>query len=285
MKKRYFTLIKIICLLLIINAFSFKSQAKENIIPNYEVKFLLDSDCVLNSDHLLKKEYRNTFSTGKDYKTIGVLYMDTEDRDFDIQGWTNRIRTEDDSKDFELTYKKRYPITDGDIVSALNLANDEGFDIGDTNYKAQVDWGYSKMILSLSCKKKASDKGYDNLELPKKSDARKILEKDMPGKENRWLYENWGSDMIEDGEKVGPVYYNKYSGIYCGKHIVIEIWPIEDQVTNATEYITEASFKTDTYEEADMFRNTINDALDQEGILIHEDSLKTQKMVDAYLAQ
>lgn len=46
MKKRYFTLIKIICLLLIINAFSFKSQAKENIIPNYEVKFLLDSDCV-----------------------------------------------------------------------------------------------------------------------------------------------------------------------------------------------------------------------------------------------
>lgn len=77
----------------------------------------------------------------------------------------------------------------------------------------------------------------------------------------------------------------KYSGIYCGKHIVIEIWPIEDQVTNATEYITEASFKTDTYEEADMFRNTINDALDQEGILIHEDSLKTQKMVDAYLAQ
>ena len=34
-----------------------------------------------------------------------------------------------------------------------------------------------------------------------------------------------------------------------------------------------------------MFRNTINDALDQEGILIHEDSLKTQKMLDAYLAQ
>lgn len=36
-------------------------QAATNMVPTYEVKFLLDSDQVLNKEHLLKKEYRNYF--------------------------------------------------------------------------------------------------------------------------------------------------------------------------------------------------------------------------------
>lgn len=52
--------------------------AEENMIPDYEVKLLLDSDQVLNSDYELKKTYREVFDTGKSYKTIVVAYADTD---------------------------------------------------------------------------------------------------------------------------------------------------------------------------------------------------------------
>ncbi len=145
------------------------AYAAENMVPTYEIKFLLDSDQVLNKDHRLKKEYRNYFETSSDYLTMCILYLDTEAQDFNNQGWINRIRVKERKSNFELTYKKRYPIQDGNTEEALTLANQEGFDATDTNYSAEIDWGYSKMTLSLSCKKEKSSKGYDDLELPKKN--------------------------------------------------------------------------------------------------------------------
>ena len=68
--------------------------AAENMVPTYEVKFLLDSDQVLNKDQRLKKEYRNYFETSSDYLTMGILYLDTETQDFNSQGWINRIDQE-----------------------------------------------------------------------------------------------------------------------------------------------------------------------------------------------
>ena len=67
-------------------------QAATNMVPTYEVKFLLDSDQVLNKEHLLKKEYRNYFNADSDYLTMGMLYLDTDTQDFNNEGWINRIR-------------------------------------------------------------------------------------------------------------------------------------------------------------------------------------------------
>lgn len=134
--------------------FTNTAYAKENMVPDYEMKFLLDSSQVLNDDYELNSEYRDFFDTGKKYDTVGVMYLETEDYDFSNEGWYNRIRIEEDSDDFDLTYKKRYSVNNGDIDAALTKANKEGFDISDTNYEAQVDWGYEKMTLSLSNKKK-----------------------------------------------------------------------------------------------------------------------------------
>lgn len=133
--------------------FTNTAYAKENMVPDYEMKFLLDSGKVLNDDYKLDSEYRDFFDTGKKYETVGVLYLETEDYDFSNEGWYNRIRIKEDSDKFDLTYKKRYSIENGDIEAALTKANEEGFDISDTNYEAQVDWGYNKMTLSLSNKK------------------------------------------------------------------------------------------------------------------------------------
>lgn len=263
--------------------FTNTAYAKENMVPDYEMKFLLDSGKVLNDDYKLDSEYRDFFDTGKKYETVGVLYLETEDYDFSNEGWYNRIRIKEDSDKFDLTYKKRYSIENGDIEAALTKANEEGFDISDTNYEAQVDWGYNKMTLSLSNKKTEKNNGYDDMELPGRKDAIEIIKDNMPGKEKDWKEKNWGKDLIDDVKKCGPVYYSKYEGEIEGITVDIEVWPVYTESTDSTEYITEVSFKEDEYDEAASNRNKVMDALEDKGILKHEDSLKTQKILEAYL--
>lgn len=181
---------------------------------------------------------------------------------------------------FELSFKKRYSIADGDIDAALTLANTEGFDITDTNYEAQIDWGYSNMTLSLTRNKEVSNDGYDDLELPGKKKMIAILQEEMPGKENDWLWDDWGTDLMGSARKYGDVEYKKYSGTYDGIELDIEIWEIDGE--SDTEYITELSFKADTYDVASYQRNEMIEVLDGLGILLHEDSLKTQKILSSY---
>lgn len=269
--------ITIVCICI---CFSINAVAAQNIVPDYEVKLLLDSAKVLNSDNLFKKDYRNLFNTGKDYETIGVLYIDTEDYDFNAEGWINRIRIKENSSAFELTYKKRYSIQNQNVNSALSLANTQGFDITDTNYDAQVDWGYQNMTLSLSCKKEKSNSGYDELELPKKTKGIEMLKEEMPGKLEDWVYNNWGKDTIDNGKKYGAVYYSKYSGSFNGIDVDIEIWPISNKTTGTVELVTEISFKQDSFGEASYYRNQLISYLDSLGILLHYDSLKTQKILN-----
>lgn len=59
--------------------FANTAYAKENMVPDYEMKFLLDSNKVLNNDHELNSKYRDFLDTGKNYDTIGVLYLETPD--------------------------------------------------------------------------------------------------------------------------------------------------------------------------------------------------------------
>lgn len=64
----------------------------------------------------------------------------------------------ENKSDYELTYKKRYPVVNGNIQAALTLANQEGFDASDDNYEAEVDWGYGKQTLSFSNTKRSAPK-------------------------------------------------------------------------------------------------------------------------------
>ena len=96
-----------------------------------EIHFLLDSDAVLDEDHKLKKEIRSEFDIGKKIKKFGVVYYDGTDRVFEREGWINRIRMQEGKADkgFELTYKKRYPVSGTDVDEAVRRAGEEGFDL------------------------------------------------------------------------------------------------------------------------------------------------------------
>jgi hypothetical protein len=59
---------------------------------SYEIHLMLDSDLVLNKNHLLKQEILNTFQADDDYKTFSLAYYETLEQDFFEEGWINRIR-------------------------------------------------------------------------------------------------------------------------------------------------------------------------------------------------
>lgn len=103
----------------VISGVSMNIYAESNMIPNYEVKLLLDPDIVVNSDDNLKKIYRDIFNTGKSYNEIAVEYLDTYNKEFNNEGWVNRIRIKENKDKFELTYKKRYKIFNQNINDAL----------------------------------------------------------------------------------------------------------------------------------------------------------------------
>ena len=56
----------------------------------YEVKFLLDPNQVLDGNHLLKPEWQTFFGITEEPLPIDVLYLETSKRDFQEEGW-NRI--------------------------------------------------------------------------------------------------------------------------------------------------------------------------------------------------
>lgn len=134
---------------------SMQGAALEPMTPNYELKVFLDPALVLDGDKKLNSDVMAYFNMPATPEKMVVQFMDTQNLELNQAGWSVRIRKKEDYSDekFELVYKKRYPILNGDINGALMLAASEGFEADDTNYEAQVDWGYQKQTLSISRKK------------------------------------------------------------------------------------------------------------------------------------
>ncbi len=258
------------------------AQAASNMTPDYEVKFLLKPELVLDSDYKLQVVVRDAFQMPSSVSKMAVLFIDTDARSIYNQGWIARLRKKEGEADFELSYKKRYGIDNGNIEQALNLANTEGFSSKDSNYEAQVEWGYQKQTLSITNSKFASKDGYKGMELPDKKDAIALLKKNIPGKMDNWLYKSWGSKQLENGRVYGPVQAKRSQGSFNGNKLYIEIWPIKNSQGNGLEYVVEASFKADSYTQANSVRSQLFTYLNNRGWLLAQDSLKTQLIMDRY---
>ncbi|KAF3158718.1 hypothetical protein TWF788_004524 [Orbilia oligospora] len=141
-------------------------------------------------------------------------------------------------------YKKRYTVTGGDIDAALTTANNEGFDLSDTNYDAQIEWGYQKQTLSISHKKSAPGSGYSGMDLPGQGKSRTFLIDEPPGKFDDWPSNGWGATALASARIFGPVLAKRSIGTWSSLQIYIEVWPIKDAAGTGIEYIVEASFKT-----------------------------------------
>lgn len=250
-----------------------------------EVRFLLDSDAVLDEDHKLKKEIRSEFDAGKKIKKFGVVYYDGTDRVFEREGWINRIRMQEGKADkgFELTYKKRYSISGTDVDEAVRRAGEEGFDLSGESWEAQVDWGFSSMTLSISLKEDVDSGGQESIAYLTPDEGRSMLEQHIPVEERDWGTVQWGNEALESAQMAGPVFFDRYNGKFGDSKVQIEVWEIPDLESGESMFITEISLTAEDCETAAGVREELAERLEELGILTEEDSLKTRKVLDAFL--
>ncbi|HDX9610542.1 TPA: hypothetical protein ROY01_001557 [Bacillus toyonensis] len=244
--------------------------------PSFEVKLLLKPEQVLDYNKEMKQEVLEHFQAGTNYERIQVQFLDTANKSLSNEGWFARIRKKEFSKDFELTYKKRYPIQNGVIQDALEVAKKEGFDSKTDSYEAEVDWGFGKKTLSISNKKSYSAKGYGVLDLPNEHASQNMLIEKLPGKMNKWLYTNWGEEMLRDSHIYGPVLMKRYTGEFENIKTNIEIWPLSNTGKIEDDFVIEVSFKTNEENIATKQRELLMASIEKKGWLLPKDSLKTE---------
>nr|WP_322903346.1 hypothetical protein [Paenibacillus sp. SGZ-1009] len=256
------------------------TEAAANMTPTYEVKFVL-KQAVLNADGTPTNELSSAFNLPSKPQKIAIEYFDTNNQKLNEAGWNVRLRKKENKTKYEMTYKKRYAIENGDIDAALDEANKDGFDANDTNYDAEVDWGYSKQTLSLSNDKdsKAPD---SSASLPSAKKALELVIDNIPGKLENWKSSNWGKDKLKNSRVYGPIMASKYEGSWNGLDVDIEVWPIRKADGEGTEPVIEISFKADQYSDASKKRDQLMQALQNKGWLLPQDSLKTQLVLDRY---
>ena len=258
---------------------------RENVSASCEVHMLLDPELVLDEEHKLKKELCDEFKIKKKYKMYGVVYIETEGREFNREGWSNRIRVREDKKDNEIkqTYKKRYPVSGTDLNGALKQAAADGFDLSDEDWKLEAEWGYSSITMSVSIDVKDSAREYDGIDDITLKEAIGMMKDGMPDKERDWRNRQWGIDMLEKSKMAGPVYFKRYTGKYFDQKVEIEVWELPSAGRGESSYITEMSYKADDYAKAAVYREMMMKDLSGRGLLMEDDALKTQKILDRYL--
>jgi hypothetical protein len=262
-----------------------------NMVPDYEVKILMNPSKALGSDNELKDEVSSTFSLSTSVTKMNVQFLDTDTRDIYNNGWSPRIRKMEGASEFELTYKKRYPIngelgdsTEG-IEAALATARTEGFDSTTSPpYDAQIEVGFRKQTLSISYDASYPSSDSGTMDLPLEHDSCGILSNKAPEKFNNGVTENWGIEKLAVSRVYGPILARRWSkGKWDDiKKLSIEVWRIKSDVGPGTEYIVEASFKVKTHAEAVEKRNKLVAVLQSKDWFLAQDSLKTTMIMARY---
>ncbi|MEV4424131.1 hypothetical protein AB0K23_01895 [Streptomyces sp. NPDC049602] len=257
------------------------AYAAANAVPTYEVKINLTT-AALDASFAPSTAVKSAFGITGSAKARSYSYYDTDALALDAQGWSVRLRHKSGSS-FEETYKKRFPVTNGDIDGALTTASAAGFDSTDTNYDAEVDWGYAKQTLSFSNEKSHSSSGYSGTAMPTSTTGRTWLVNDIPGKLQDWNSTGWGKTTLQASRAHGPVNSKVYGGAWGpSDDASIEVLPVVGASGTGTEYVVELSFKTDSYADAaDLHADAIAVA-EANGWLYHGDILKTQLILDRY---
>ena len=257
------------------------AHADANADPTYEVKIDLTTTA-LDASHNPTSAVKAAFGITGSAAARSYSYYDTGDQELDGQGWDVRLRHKSGS-DFEESYKKRFPVANGDIDAALDEANAEGFDSSDTNYDAEVDWGYANQTLSFSNEKSHSDSGYSGTSMPAADTGLGWLVNEIPGKLEDWNSKNWGQDALSAARVHGPVTSKVYDGAWeSSDDASIEVLPVVGAGGTGTEYVVELSFKTDNHTDAAQLHADAISVAQSHGWLYQGDILKTQLILDRY---
>ncbi len=255
--------------------------ADPNAVPTYEVKIDLTT-AALDASHAPTAAVKAAFGISGSAKSRSYEYYDTDGLALNAQGWDVRLRHKSGS-DFEESYKKRFPVTNGDIDAALDQANAAGFDSSDTNYDAEVDWGYSGQTLSFSNEKSHSGDDYSGTSMPSSATGLSWLVGEIPGKLDDWSSNGWGSGTLNASRAHGPVTSQVWSGAWeSSDDASIEVVPVTGAGGTGTEYVVELSLKTDDYADAAQLHADAISVANTNGWLYAGDILKTQLILDRY---
>lgn len=259
-----------------------------NIKPDYEVKLLMKSSEVLGPNNELENTLLSAFSANASAKKMNFQFLDTPTKDIYNKGWILRIRKTENDEDFELKFKKRYPICDeksgnikANIDAALTKARNDGFD-STSDYEAQIELGYQKQTLSISYEKPYKDKDSSNMELPLKDASCEMLNNNAPMEFKDWSDKGWGTEKLAASRVYGPVFATRSKGKWNGVKPHIEVWPVKGKASVGMEHIVEVSFKVSSLTEALEKRDNLVAVLQSNNWLLPEDFSRTSLVLERY---
>ncbi|KAJ5380215.1 uncharacterized protein N7496_002643 [Penicillium cataractarum] len=259
-----------------------RPQAVSNMVPDYEVRLLLNPTAVLSAEHDLVATVLSAFEMPLISTKMNIQFLDNSLKELYAANWSARIRKVENEDNLELTYKKRYAIIGGHVEAALTAANNDDFNAGDAKYEAQVEWGYQKQTLSVSRKKMVADPGRTGMDLPGTSNSRQLLIDNAPNKFDNWRPNKWGTSTLSVSRIFGPVFARRSVGLWNDMTLYLEIWPLLNVEGTGVEYTVEASFKTKSHKKASCEQANLATYLQSKGWLLAQDSLKTQLIMERY---
>ena len=257
-------------------------------VPDYEVKVFLDPTKVLDVEFKPTKQADRTFDLKNSNLKLAMQFLDVPSaepeprRQLDLAGWNVRFRRREGSDKLELSYKRRYRIEPGRLADVLATAAADGFHASESDYDAQVEWGFSRETLSFTRKKEFKANGAGELELPDAEKSAALAVREIPGKLDRAKQSGWARGVLAKPHLYGPVLGKRWAGDWQGPTLAFEVWLVRTKTGPGYQPVVELSFKEKTQANANGFRNKLMEFVRDQGWLLEEDVLKTAMILDRY---
>jgi len=247
--------------------------------PDYELKLLVDPALTLDEGFEPLGAVRDAFDIDERQPMV-MQFVDGVQLELNEAGWNVRLRAFEGENELQLTYKKRYQIDGDDIDGALAQAVADGFEADPDEYEAQVEWGLTRKVLSISKKVELAPEEADPLNLPGEQRSRELAAANIPARLEEQVS---ARDVLAEAHLYGPVRGERWKGKWRGKKISIEVWHIRALPGMEEKPLVEVSVKEDDREKAQKIQEKLHDFLnDEQGWLIDGDSLKTQMILERY---
>jgi adenylate cyclase class IV len=243
-------------------------------IKEWEVKFFLNDIKVLNENHEPNSGLIQNLQLSNAERR-DIQFIDTPNKDMYNDCWILRNRKKEKKDKYELTYKKRYPIHNDDIDSALTQAREDGLIQIDSKFEVELEWGYTKKGLSVSFEEKEPIPNSSSTTMPSIEELQKLFLNNAPKEFINWRKKNdWGIEQINKSTVCRPIYARVYEGKWNETKIHVEFW--SRSINDHTETIVEVSFKVKDKAAADQLHPKLKDYLCKKNWLFMDDISKTE---------
>ena len=248
---------------------------------DYELKLLVDPGQTLDARREPTADVRAAFRLGE-RQTIVMQFVDSARLELDKAQWNVRIRAFEDEDELQVTYKKRYPIDDGDIDAALEQAVADGFKDDPEEYEAQVEWSLKSKTLSISRKTELASLGLNPLDLPDERVSRALCAAAVPARLERQVSRVWVRDVFGRAHLYGPVRGERWKGKWNGKTVSIEVWQIRGKAGEKGKRVVEVSVKEEDRDIAMTTQQQLHTFLKKRRWLGDDEDLKTRMVLERY---